>query len=167
MMRFDPLRDVDQLFSSLGQARLGHTMALDAYRDGDELIVEVDLPGVDRESIALTAERNVLQIQASRAPRRRDGAQVLIAERPMGEVTRTIALGDALDVSRVDASYDAGVLRLRVPVADEARPHRIPVRLGGEAHAVEAAVGDQAEQPARSGAPRAGEHAGDRMAVSA
>ncbi|HWH32616.1 MAG TPA: Hsp20/alpha crystallin family protein [Egibacteraceae bacterium] len=140
LTRFDPLRDVERMFSSLASDRLAAAMPMDVCRRGDELIVDMDLPGVDRDAISLTVERGVLQVHARREARWREDDQVLVAERPMGEVTRRLALGDGLDLSRVDASYDAGVLRLRIPVAEEAKPHRIPVRLGGEAHAVEANV---------------------------
>ena len=140
LMRFDPLRDMEQLFQTLGRA-VG-PMPMDAYRRGDDLILEVDLPGVDRDAIQVTAERDVLHIHARRDSRLRDDDTVLVAERPSGQVHRQVTVGDGFDLSRVDASYDAGVLKLRVPVAEEAKPHQIPVRLGGEAHAVEAQVSE-------------------------
>lgn len=155
LTRFDPLRDVEQLLSAFDPNRLTAAMPMDVCRRGDELIVEIDLPGVDRDAISLTVERGVLQVHARREARRREDDQVLLAERPMGEVTRRLALGDGLDLTRVDAGYEAGVLRLRIPVAEEAKPHRIPVRLGGEAHAVEANVA----HPATGAAQAAGQGA--------
>ena len=145
LTRFDPLRDMEQLFQTLG--RPGGPMPMDAYRRGDDLILEVDLPGVDRDAIEVTAERHVLHIHARRDSRLRDDDTVFLAERPSGQVHRQVTVGDGFDLSRVDASYDAGVLRLRVPVAEEAKPRQIPVRLGGEAHAVEGQVSQPGASP--------------------
>jgi HSP20 family protein len=129
LMRFDPMRDVDELFRSLGEglrpASLTGTM--DAYRQGDHFVVEVDLPGLAREDIDVTVERDVLQISAHRDAHWGPDDEVLVAERPRGEITRRLFLGDALDTSRVEAHYTDGVLRLRIPVAAEAKPRRIPI----------------------------------------
>lgn len=129
LMRFDPLREVDELFRSLGEGLrpAALTATMDAYRQGEHFVVEVDLPGVARDDIDVTVERDVLQISARRAPRWSEGDQVLVAERARGEITRRLHLGNALDTTRVEAQYTDGVLRLRIPVAAEAKPRRIPI----------------------------------------
>lgn len=145
LMRFDPLRDLEQLLPSMSNRTACAPGAMDVYRHGDELVVELDLPGVERDAIDITAERNVVRVRARRPATWHEGDRVLIAERATGEFARELAVGEGLDLGRVDATYDAGVLRLRIPVAEEAKPRRVPVRLGGEAHAVETEVSPRAD----------------------
>jgi HSP20 family protein len=134
LMRTDPFREFDRLTQQV----LGNTGALsrpaalqmDAYRVGDDLLVHVDLPGVDPETIDLDVERNILNIRAERGSTAPQDAEVIVAERPVGTFSRQLFLGDTLDTERIDASYDAGVLTLRIPVADHAKPRKIQVSGG-------------------------------------
>lgn len=128
LMRTDPFRDFDRLAEQFfGTATRPAVMRMDAYRDGDWFYVHFDLPGVDPDSIDLTVERNVLTVRAERRhPELKDAEQV-IAERPMGTFSRELFLGDSLDTDKLEASYDSGVLSLRIPVADHAKPRRIAV----------------------------------------
>ncbi len=138
LIRTDPFREMDRLTQALGH--LGTTarptsMALDAWREDDTFVIELDLPGVEHDSIDLDVERNVLTVRAER-PVRASDAELLIAERPKGVFTRQLVLGDALDTARVEASYDAGVLTLRIPVAEKAKPRKIHVAGRGNQHTV-------------------------------
>ena len=101
---------------------------LDAYRNGDVVTVEFDLPGVDPESIDIQVERGELRLQAERRGARPEGAQSLVQERFTGMVTRRLMLGDQLDTEHVDADYAAGVLTLRIPLSEAAKPRRVEVR---------------------------------------
>lgn len=133
LIRTDPLRELDRLTQALGHlgtAARPTSMALDAWREGDTFVVELDLPGVDHDSIDLDVERNVLTVRAER-PLRATDAELVVAERPKGVFTRQLVLGDALDTAQVAASYDAGVLTLRIPVAERARPRKIHVARRG------------------------------------
>jgi HSP20 family protein len=128
LMRTDPFRDIDRMFEQLaGTAARPAVMHVDAERDGDWFHVYFDLPGVDPESIDLTVERNVLSVRAQRQRARRDNVESVIAERPMGVFTRQLFLGDTLDTDKLEAEYDNGVLHLRIPVSDSAKPRRISV----------------------------------------
>jgi HSP20 family protein len=134
LIRTDPVRELDRLTQALGH--LGTTarptsVPLDAWRDGETFVVELDLPGVDHDSIDLDVERNVLTVRADR-PLRATDADLMIAERPKGVFTRQLVLGDALDTDRVEATYDAGVLTLRIPVAEKAKPRKI--QIAGKGH---------------------------------
>jgi HSP20 family protein len=100
---------------------------LDAYRAGDLFFVHIDLPGVDPSTIDATVDRNVLTVRAERATTRPEDAQRFVSERPTGTVTRRLLLGDSLDTERLDAEYDAGVLTLRIPVAERAKPRKIEI----------------------------------------
>ncbi|GAA3288436.1 MULTISPECIES: Hsp20/alpha crystallin family protein [Dactylosporangium] len=129
LLRTVPFRSsaaFDQVFGSAIGSR-GVSAPLDAYRDGDTFFVEIDLPGVDPASIDATVDRNVLTVRAERARVEREGVRRVISERPAGTVTRRLVLGDSLDTDRLEASYDAGVLTLSIPVAEQAKPRKIEI----------------------------------------
>src|SRR3982751_6088926 len=115
LMRTDPFRELDrlsqQLMGSLGTSARPSAMPMDAWRAGDEFVVEFDLPGVDPGSVDLDVERNVLTVGAERPPLGGDH-ELLASERPRGVFSRQLILGDNLDTERVRATYDAGVLTL-------------------------------------------------------
>lgn len=123
----DPFRDLDRLTHQLlGTATRPAVMPMDAWRDGDRFVVELDLPGVSPETIDLDVERNVLTVRAERLARN-DDWQVLAQERTRGSFSRQLVLGDNLDLEHVEASYEAGVLRLVIPVAEKAKPRKISI----------------------------------------
>ncbi|WP_406727354.1 Hsp20/alpha crystallin family protein [Streptomyces sp. GD-15H] len=129
----DPYREFDRLARQVfGHGSTGRPAAvpMDAYRAGDDFIVHFDLPGIDPETIELAVERNVLDVRAERRSPVPEGTEPLVAERPTGTFTRRLLLGDSLDTERIDASYDVGVLTLRIPVAEQAKPRRIQITGG-------------------------------------
>jgi HSP20 family protein len=99
---------------------------MDAWREGDAFQIEFDLPGVAQESIDLDVERNVLTVRAERVGRNGDW-EMLASERPRGMFSRQLVLGDNLDLDRIQARYDHGVLRLSIPVAERAKPRKIEI----------------------------------------
>ncbi len=128
LVRTDPFRELDRLTQQvLGTAARPAAMPMDAYRKGDTFYVHFDLPGVSTESIDLTVEQNVLTVRAERRPEQRDGAEMLISERPAGIFTRQVFLGDTLDADSIGADYSAGVLTLTIPVHEQAKPRSIQV----------------------------------------
>jgi HSP20 family protein len=128
LMRTDPFSDFDRLAETLlGSASRPAAMPVDAERDGDWFYVYFDLPGVDPDSIERTVERNVLNVKAQRQRQQREGAETVITERPMGTFSRQMFLGDTLDTDNLEATYDAGVLTLRIPVSAKAKPRKINV----------------------------------------
>jgi HSP20 family protein len=135
----DPFRDFDRLASQLlGTTNRPAVMPMDAWREGDVFKVEFDLPGVSEETIDLDVERNVLTVRAERVGRNGDW-EMLASERPRGVFSRQLVLGDNLDLDHIEASYDAGVLRLSVPVAERAKPRKIQITAGaGDRQAIEA-----------------------------
>jgi HSP20 family protein len=127
LMRTDPFRELDRLTAqAFGTAARPAMMTMDAWRDQDRFVVEFDLPGIDVDSIDLDVERNVLTVRADRPVR--EGIEELVAsERPRGVFSRQLMLGDTLDTEHINASYQAGVLRLEIPVAEKAKPRKITV----------------------------------------
>ncbi|GAA3150974.1 Hsp20/alpha crystallin family protein [Streptomyces rameus] len=132
LMRTDPFREFDRLAQQVFGANTARpsVMPMDAYRSGDDFLVHFDLPGIDPETIELDVERNVLNVRAERRAPAPEDAEMLVAERPTGTFTRQLFLGDTLDADRIDASYEAGVLTLRIPVAEQAKPRRIQITGG-------------------------------------
>lgn len=152
LMRFDPFREADrmadQAFAALRTR--GGLMAMDAYRRANEVRVQVDLPGVDPDSIDLVVEKNVLSVTAERRPAYGADDEVVVAERPAGQLTRQVFLGEGLDPDRVSARYEDGVLTVVIPVAEQARPRRVAITTPHRATAVDAGVGTATvEEPAR------------------
>ncbi len=142
LMRTDPFRELDrltqQVFGTNGTLARPSVMPMDAWRDKDTFVVEFDLPGVDPESIDLDVERNVVTVRAERRDRASD-AELIAAERARGVFSRQLILGDNLDTEHIDASYDSGVLTLRIPVAEKAKPRKISITGRGEdRHAIDA-----------------------------
>jgi HSP20 family protein len=114
-------------------------MPLDAYRAGDEFVVAFDLPGVSPDSIDLDVERNVLTVKAERHSRTTDeNVEYQVSERPQGVFSRQLFLGDTLDTDHVQAAYDAGVLTVRIPVAERAKPRKIAIGAGSDAKQINA-----------------------------
>ncbi|MBW8751534.1 MAG: Hsp20 family protein [Propionibacteriales bacterium] len=129
----DPFRDFDrlaqQLLGATGTTNRPAVMPMDAWREGDVFVLEFDLPGVAKESIDLDVERNVLTVKAERVARNGDW-EMLASERPRGLFSRQLVLGDNLDLEKIEANYHDGVLRLRVPVAEQAKPRKIEIQVG-------------------------------------
>ena len=111
-------------------------MPMDAWRESDSFVIELDLPGVVADSIDLDVERNVLTVRAER-PERQGGGEILAAERPPGVFSRQLVLGDNLDLERISAAYSDGVLRLTVPVAESAKPRKITIDVNGSSRMIE------------------------------
>jgi HSP20 family protein len=131
LMRTDPFRELDRLTQQVfGTSARPAVMPMDAWQEGDRFVVEFDLPGVDADSIDLDVERNVLTVKAER-PMRQGSEEMVAAERPRGVFSRQLFLGDTLDTDRIEASYSSGVLSLRIPVAEKAKPRKISINSNG------------------------------------
>jgi HSP20 family protein len=138
LMRTDPFRDLDRWTQQVfGTAARPAVMPMDAWREGDEFIVELDLPGVTEDSLNLDVERNVLTVHAERPGLNQD-REMVSAERPRGLFSRQLFLGDSLDADRIQASYHNGVLRLSIPVAEKAKPRRIKIASSDEKRSINA-----------------------------
>ncbi|MET9272142.1 Hsp20/alpha crystallin family protein [Kribbella sp. NPDC003557] len=134
LMRTDPFRELDrfaqQFFGSQAPGTWSRPtpMPMDAYRAGDQYVVSFDLPGISPDAIDLDVERNVLTVKAERRPLELgDGVEMQVAERPLGVFSRQLFLGDTLDADRIEASYEAGVLTLKIPITEKAKPRKIAI----------------------------------------
>jgi HSP20 family protein len=133
LMRTDPFRELDRLTQQVFGNTTGTwsrptAMPMDAYRAGDEFVVVFDLPGVTPDAIDLDVERNVLTVKAERRPvATGESVEMQVAERPLGVFSRQLFLGDTLDTEHINASFESGVLTLRIPIAEKAKPRKITI----------------------------------------
>jgi HSP20 family protein len=133
LMRFDPFRDFDRLARGPVSSRGTGWISMDAYRQGDQVIVNLDLPGVDPASVDVTVEKDTLTIKAERRFEVAEGDRVLVSERPQGSFTRRLRLGEALNGEQTEAHFENGVLTLTVPVAEQAKPRKVEITSGNGA----------------------------------
>ncbi|MEV4946472.1 Hsp20/alpha crystallin family protein [Streptomyces sp. NPDC053755] len=137
LMRTDPFRELDrltqQLLGSTGTWSKPSPMPMDAYREGDEYVIALDLPGVSSDAIDIDVERNMLTVKAERRPvAKSDDVQMELSERPLGVFSRQLMLADTLDTERITADYEAGVLTLRIPIAERAKTRKISIGTGSD-----------------------------------
>ncbi|MCC9705356.1 MULTISPECIES: Hsp20/alpha crystallin family protein [unclassified Streptomyces] len=138
LMRTDPFRELDrltqQLLNTTGTWSRPSAMPMDAYREGEEYVIALDLPGVSPDAIDVDVERNMLTVKAERRPvTKADDVQMELSERPLGVFSRQVVLADTLDTEHIKADYDAGVLTLRIPIAERAKPRKVAIG-GGTTH---------------------------------
>src|SRR5215207_2481552 len=98
LMRADPFHELDRLAQQVfGTAARPTAMPMDAWREGDNFVVEFDLPGVDLDSVDVDVERNVLTVRAERGPSVGENVELVASERPRGTFSRQLILGENLD----------------------------------------------------------------------
>ena len=140
LMRTDPFRELDRLTQQVLGNNAGTwsrptAMPMDAYRDGDRFVVAFDLPGVSPDATDLDVERNVLTVKAERRPIvMGEQVEMQVAERRLGVFSRQLFLGDTLDTDNIEAGYEAGVLTLRIPIAEKAKPRKIAISDADRGH---------------------------------
>ncbi|AOT02446.1 Hsp20/alpha crystallin family protein [Arthrobacter sp. U41] len=128
MLRTDPFRELDRLTQQVfGTAARPAAMPMDAWQEDGEFVVAFDLPGVNVDSVDLDIERNVLTVKAERRDPTQPNVELIAAERPRGVFSRQLILGDTLDTEKVKAHYSDGVLTLRIPVLEKAKPRKIEI----------------------------------------
>ena len=136
---FDPFtRDFDRIaerafgptWTRAFRATVGSAMPMDAVRGEDGLTLRFDLPGIDPESIEVTVDRGVLTVGARRTEELAEGEKPFIRERVTGAFSRRVYLGDKVDSAKVEAGYESGVLTVRVPLAEAAKPHKVEIQTG-------------------------------------
>jgi HSP20 family protein len=157
VLTFDPFREFDRLTEQVLGGSATMAMPLDLYRSGDHFVLHCDLAGVDPGSVQVGVDNRVLTIRAERTPRTDDDVRWVRRERVTGTFERRLTLGDGLDLDHIAATWQDGVLTLTIPVAETAKPRRIPIAVAGRSTDENAAVGRPAvEQPAVEGTVTAG-----------
>jgi HSP20 family protein len=124
LVRYDPFRELDRKTSRR------QWMPMDAFRHDQTVELRFDLPGIEPDALEVEVERNVLTVRAQRAWTPSEGDEVLAQERPQGTVARQVMLGDSLDTERLEATYEAGVLSISIPVAEQAKARKVEIQQG-------------------------------------
>jgi len=122
---FDPFQEMDRLLSDVARTPASVGMPMDLFRDGDKFTVQIDLPGVDPDSIDIDMDADIVTIRAERRPQVGEGVQWLTRERAVGTFARRLTLGRGLATDKISADYSDGVLTLTIPIAEAAKPRKI------------------------------------------
>lgn len=127
----DPFtRDFDRIVRrsfGTGFGPASTALPMDTVRRDGELVLRFDVPGVDPEKIDVTVDRGVLTVSATREETRTEGESPVVRERLFGSFRRRVRLAENLDADAIEASNNDGVLEIRIPVREEAKPRKIEV----------------------------------------
>ena len=126
--RFDPFtRDFQRQFvrHAFGSAS---ALPLDVVRHEGDVTLKLDVPGIDPEQLEVTVDRGILTISGKREEERTENDKFFVRERTMGTFTRRLRLPETLNADAVEASYANGVLEVRIPVLEQAKPRKIEIR---------------------------------------
>ncbi|MCL2330216.1 MAG: Hsp20/alpha crystallin family protein [Phycisphaerae bacterium] len=119
-------RDVDRLFG--GSYACSHAMPVDVREEGDLLIFSAEVPGVNQSDLEVTTENGMLKIAVNRAESsEKEAGNYLVRERHASNVSRTFTLPETADLDKVEANLAHGVLTLRVPKKEQAKPRQITI----------------------------------------
>jgi HSP20 family protein len=124
---FDPFARVTR--RAFGQSTV---MPLDGVRRDGDVLLRFDVPGIDPESIDVTVNNGVLSVSVKRQEERTENDKFFVRERSMGTFTRRMYLSKNLNADAVEAAYNNGVLEVRIPVLEQAKPRKIEVRQGDD-----------------------------------
>ncbi len=113
----------------LGVSGPGDFPPVNIFDDGDGVVVMAEIPGMDPASLNLSGQSHTLTIKGERKRETvGDAAGYHRRERPFGQFSRSVQLPDELDLHKAAARYEAGVLTVRVPKAESAKPRQIAVK---------------------------------------
>ena len=125
---FDPFaRDLQRRVSRNPFGQFA-AMPLDVVRHDGDVTLRFDVPGIDPASIDVTVDRGTLTVSVKREEERTENDKFFVRERTMGTFTRRLRLSENLNADAVEASYDNGVLEVRIPVTEQAKPRKVEVR---------------------------------------
>lgn len=128
---FDPFaRDFQRQVDRLTRHAFGQAggMPLDVVRHENDVTLRLDVPGIDPEQIEVTVDRGILTISGKREEERAENDKFFVRERTMGTFTRRMRLPESLNAEAVEASHANGVLEVRIPVLEQAKPRKVEVR---------------------------------------
>ena len=134
---FDPfVTDFDRMVQRAfgwtdGNGGLRSALPMDVIRREDEVVLKVDLPGADPESIEVTTDRGVLTVSARKVEEYTESERPVLRERRTGSFTRKIRLAETVDTDKIEATYDNGVLSVVLPLQEKAKPRKVEIKRSG------------------------------------
>lgn len=138
--RIDPFRELASLFENFAEPRTGKgeltagsfVPAVDVYEDEHNLVLKLEVPGVNEEDLNIQAENNTLTVKGERTFEKEEKEENFHRiERRYGSFLRTFRLPNTVDSDKIDALYDKGVLKITVAKKAEAKPKQIKVGVNG------------------------------------
>ena len=126
-------RELDRVFENplgaeLGPSGRGVFPPVNVFANRDGWVLKLEIPGVDPSSLHVDSENRTLRVAGKRETAPPEGASCHRRERGAGEFSRAVQLPPDLDLARADAAYERGVLTIRVPKREEAKPRQITVK---------------------------------------
>ena len=129
---FDPFVQFERQFGRLSQLAFGQggsaVMPMDGLRRADEIVLRFDLPGIHPDSIQVTVDHGVLSVSAKRQEEYAENERLFIRERAMGSLSRRVYLPEHVNADAIEAAYTDGVLEIRIPVIEKAKPRKIEIQ---------------------------------------
>jgi len=123
-------------------------LSLDVRSTADALFIEAELPGVKPEDVDITVENGTLTIRAEdRTEQSAEEGDYLVREISHGSVMRTVTLPTGLEPDRAEATFEHGVLRLRIPKAEQVKPRQIQIKPVTIGHAATVEPGQPTAKP--------------------
>jgi HSP20 family protein len=146
LVRWDPVRELDslqtdmnRLFDGFFQGRAANGAhrrwipAMDLVESEDHLVLRADLPGMDEDDVSIEIKDGVLTVSGERkAEHQSENEGFYRVERAFGGFSRSLSLPQGVDAGSVSASFDRGVLEVRIPKPEERKPTRVQIA-GGDA----------------------------------
>ncbi|HLE51593.1 MAG TPA: Hsp20/alpha crystallin family protein [Anaerolineales bacterium] len=156
LTRWDPFRELitirntmDRLFDSalVGSPTTWQPaawdLALDVAESEDEFTVKASIPGINPDDLEITFTNNTLTIKGeTKEEKEVEQAHYHLRERRYGSFARSITLPAGIEAEKIQANYEAGVLKLRLPKAEEVKPKKIAIRTTASPKVIEAKVSD-------------------------
>lgn len=125
---FDPFREFERFITGFGgNTSQATALPMDLYKKGDTFVAEIEMPGVEPDSIDIDVDDRTLTVRAERSTKKSDEVEWVSRERRSGAFARQLNLGRGLATDKISADYEDGVLTLTIPVAEEAKPRKIAV----------------------------------------
>lgn len=160
LTRWDPFREMmvmrrnmDRLFdrfvddSGSDWEPANWSLALDVVENDDDFVVKASLPGINPDDLEITFTEKTLTIKGvTKEESESEKGRYHLRERRYGQFARSISLPRGIKADEIEARYDAGVLTLRLPKAEEIKPKRIEVRSSAPERVIEGKVGDIAHK---------------------
>jgi HSP20 family protein len=148
LIRFEPVRELNtiqnemnRLFNTFFEAPPGNSgttqrrwiPAMDLVETDDDLVLRADLPGLSEENVNIEVEDNVLTISGERKAEHEERKEGYYrVERASGSFSRSLTLPEGIDPERVRASFDRGVLEIRIPKPEQRKPRKVTISAGGD-----------------------------------
>lgn len=132
---FDAIAEFDRITQrAFGPAQAGRSaIRMDAIRRPTEVELRFDLPGIDTDSLDVTVDRGVLTISAKRSEEYAEDEKLFIRQRVMGSFAHRVRLSEGVDAEKIEADYEGGVLKVRVPLQEKAQPRKVEVKAPAKA----------------------------------